>query len=101
MCMSEMERRLQLLLDQRRYALLEREATRSGRSVSAVIREAIDHRFDNEVSVRMAAGEWLLAHSSQVRGHEPDWSETKALLGAGLKGLDDEALDASRPGSQR
>jgi Ribbon-helix-helix protein, copG family len=100
MCMSEMERRLQLLLDQQRYALVEREATRSGRSVSAVIREAIDFRFDNEVSARMAAGEWLLAHSSQVTGREPDWAETKALLGAGLKGLDDEPLEPSRPGSR-
>jgi hypothetical protein len=98
--MSEMERRLQLLLDQRRYALVEREATRSGRSVSAVVREAIDFRFDNEVTVRMAAGEWLLAHSAQVTGREPDWSQTKALLGAGLKGLDDEPLEASRPASQ-
>ena len=40
-----MERRLQLLLDRERYATVEREATQSGRTVSAVIREAIHVRF--------------------------------------------------------
>lgn len=43
-----MERRLQLLLDAERYARLAGEAERSGRSVAAVIREAIDFRFPGE-----------------------------------------------------
>lgn len=46
--MSLLERRLQLLLDQERYARVAGEAERSGRSVAAVIREAIDVRFADE-----------------------------------------------------
>ena len=41
MLMSVMERRLQLLLDQERFAKVEAEARASGRSVAAIIREAI------------------------------------------------------------
>ncbi|MEO9324332.1 hypothetical protein ABFT23_12635 [Nocardioides sp. C4-1] len=59
--MSVMERRLQLLLDQERYDRVAAEATRSGRSVAAVIREAIDVRFSDEVVVRREAGLRLLA----------------------------------------
>lgn len=84
MCMSVMERRLQLLLDQQRYALVEREAQASGRSVAAVIREAIDLRFADDVSIRMDAARRLLEHSSEAAGIEPDWSETKAALEADL-----------------
>ncbi len=43
--MSLLERRLQLLLDAGRYERVAAEAERSGRSVAAVIREAIDLRF--------------------------------------------------------
>ncbi len=43
-----MERRLQLLLDSGRYRRVAAEAERSGRSVAAVIREAIDFRFPDE-----------------------------------------------------
>lgn len=60
--MSVMERRLQLLLDAHRYELVAAEATRSGRSVAAVIREAIDLRFEEaEARQRRAAalGEFL------------------------------------------
>ncbi|MCY7402901.1 MAG: hypothetical protein LH477_18475 [Nocardioides sp.] len=78
--MSVMERRLQLLLDQHRYALVEREAQHSGRSVAAVIREAIDLRFASDVSVRMNAAATLLAETLEPDGVEPDWSETKTSL---------------------
>ncbi|USQ75568.1 hypothetical protein [Ornithinimicrobium cryptoxanthini] len=60
--MSVMEKRLQLLLDAERYALVSQEATRSGRSVASVIREAIDVRFEQaEAQTRRAAalGEFL------------------------------------------
>lgn len=59
---SVMEKRLQLLLDAERYALVSQEATRSGRSVASVIREAIDVRFEQaEAQARRAAalGEFL------------------------------------------
>lgn len=60
--MSVMGRRLQLLLDQERYDRVAAEAQRSGRSVAAVIREAIDLRFVGEQdAVRMASAAELLA----------------------------------------
>jgi len=43
--MSTLERRLQLLLDQERYERVAAEARESGRSVNAVIREAIDAHY--------------------------------------------------------
>ena len=53
--MSIMERRLQLLLDQERYDRVAAEAEQSGRSVAAVIREAIDVRFESSHRERRAA----------------------------------------------
>ncbi|NYE01742.1 putative DNA-binding protein [Kineosphaera limosa] len=53
--MSVMGRRLQLLLDQERYDRVAAEAQRSGRSVAAVIREAIDLRFESSHRERRAA----------------------------------------------
>lgn len=56
-----MERRLQLLLDAERYKRVASEADRSGRSVAAVIREAIDFRFpDLDDGQRMRAARDLL-----------------------------------------
>lgn len=60
MCMS-LEKRLQLLLDADRYRRVAEESERSGRSVAAVIREAIDLRFpDDGLDARKAAAETLL-----------------------------------------
>lgn len=78
-----MEKRLQLLLDQERYERVADEAKRSGRSVAAVIREAIDVRFtDPEEEARLAAGRALLEmmdNNTDTRP-EPDWAETKAAM---------------------
>ncbi|MBK8868719.1 MAG: hypothetical protein KBF43_06515 [Dermatophilaceae bacterium] len=68
--MSVMERRLQLLLDHARYERVEAEARRSGRSVAAVIREAIDVRFADEGDTARASAAQLLvqlgdAHTSR------------------------------------
>lgn len=79
-----MERRLQLLLDQARYERVETEAKRSGRSVAAVIREAIDLRFDDGAELRKAALNRLLASTETAVGVEPEWTETKALMDAEL-----------------
>ena len=63
--MSVLERRLQLLLDAERYALVADEAQRTSRSVSAVIREAIDVRFSSSGDqARRAAAAQLLALSA-------------------------------------
>jgi predicted DNA-binding protein len=75
-----MERRLQLLLDQERYDRVEQEAKRSGRSVAAVIREAIDVRFDDDTARRSAAAAEFLRLTQHTSGREPDWAETKAEL---------------------
>ena len=75
-----MERRLQLLLDQTRYERVAAEAKRSGRSVAAVIREAIDLRFDDETAARARAARSLLDQTRETHGVEPDWAETKAMM---------------------
>ncbi len=63
-----MARRLQLLLDLHRYSLVEAEVSRSGRSVAAVIREAIDVRFDNAHGQRAAAARELLDSTQMTAG---------------------------------
>jgi predicted DNA-binding protein len=83
--MSVMERRLQLLLDQERYDRVEQEAKRSGRSVAAVIREAIDVRFESDFSIRAEAIRSLLEETKEPVGVEPDWAETKALMDSELE----------------
>lgn len=69
MCMPVMERRLQWLLDRRRFELVEAESRASGRSIAAVIREAIDARFGADVEVRRrAAAEVLVAMNQSTDG---------------------------------
>lgn len=82
-----MERRLQLLLDAERYARLAGEAERSGRSVAAVIREAIDFRFPGEDDAsRMQAAVDLLSDSrgaDDARGEDP--ADLKSAYAAHLE----------------
>lgn len=78
--MSVMDKRLQLLLDRARYARVEAEAQKSGRSVAAVIREAIDVRFPNDETKVQAAIVRFLAATAEPSGVEPDWAETKAEM---------------------
>ncbi len=83
--MSLMERRLQLLLDEERYSRVAREAEASGRSVAAVIREAIDVRFAADVDQRRSAALRFLQLTSTTDGQEPDWAETKRALESDLE----------------
>ncbi|MGH3443853.1 MAG: hypothetical protein ACRDPB_00625, partial [Nocardioidaceae bacterium] len=82
--MSVMERRLQLLLDADRYRKVADEARRSGRSVAAVIREAIDRRFaDEEREAERAAAARRLLASMKASDNEPPYespAELKAIL---------------------
>lgn len=83
MLMSVMERRLQLLLDQERFAKVEAEARASGRSVAAIIREAIDYRFDvaaEDGRRRDAARRFL--EMARRSGDEPamDWAQVKQAM---------------------
>ncbi len=78
--MSALERRLQILLDQERYALVESEASRSGRSVAAVIREAIDLRFSSDIAVRASAAAAFLAATADLAGRGEDWLDAKSAM---------------------
>jgi len=80
---SLLERRLHVLLDQHRYDLVEAEARRTGLSVAAVIREAIDLRLDSvrletESDRRAEAGRRLLATAEEDDLPEPSWDERLA-----------------------
>lgn len=82
--MPVMERRLQLLLDADRYRKIEGEAARSGRSVAAVIREAIDWRFDDDHAVRRQAAAELLRATVDAEGAEPEWQSVERAMDAEL-----------------
>lgn len=87
MCMATLTRRLQILLDEERYARLERAAARRGAPVAALVREAIDRMFATQESDRRAAGTRLLqAPPMPVE----DWDKMKKDL------LDIGALDDPR-----
>lgn len=77
-----MGKRLQLLLDQERYDLVAGEAQRSGRSVAAVIREAIDTRFDDSDRGRHKALLEFLEMTACPNADEPfmDWPQIKAEM---------------------
>jgi hypothetical protein len=77
--MSVMEKRLQLLLDADRFRLVHSEATRSGRSVAAVIREAIDYRFSG-TDERSAGLQAFLDLTEQPAGAGLDWATIKSSL---------------------
>lgn len=76
-----LDRRTQILLDEERYSRLERAARESGRSVAAVIRDAIDAKLahDDLAQRRRDAADWLLGRPLPD-GPEPDWAVTKAAL---------------------
>ena len=85
---SRFERRLQLLLDHERYDRVASEAERSGRSVAAIIRDAIDLKFpDDGDAGRQAAARRLLdrrsGSSSATPGEGP--AELKELYAAELE----------------
>lgn len=76
-----MERRLQILLDQHRFSLVEQEAQQSGRSIAAVIREAIDEHFDDaDARRREAAHQFLELTEDPGEGVEEDWPTIKAAI---------------------
>ncbi|HEY0118208.1 MAG TPA: hypothetical protein VGC04_05455 [Cellulomonas sp.] len=76
--MSTLERRLQVLLDQRRWTQLAQESARTGRSVGAIVRGALDQHFAvaDVQAQRAAAIEWLLARPAG-NGPADDWADTK------------------------
>jgi len=79
MCMAELTRRLQILLDQRRYDRLEALARRRKTSVATLIREAVDTAFPDERLNRADAGRRLLEAQPIEVG---DWAEVKGEIEA-------------------
>lgn len=75
-----LERRVQLLLDQERYDRVAEQASRTGRSVNAVIRDAIDLHVDDSHR-RADAVRWLLDHSAQPdEGPSQDWGTVQTEM---------------------
>ena len=66
-----MDRRLQVLIDEERWARLEHEAERRRVSVSTLVREAIDARYPGSAEKRRAAFQTLL-DAAPVPMPEPD-----------------------------
>ncbi len=83
--MGTMTRRLQILVDDERYAMLERESQRTGRPVAELIRAAIDGRYAMDPTARRAAYERILAAEPMP---VDDWAVMKREL---LDMLDDPA----------
>ncbi|MCA0437195.1 MAG: hypothetical protein M9891_00545 [Austwickia sp.] len=86
MCISLLERRLQILLDGARYERLAREAEATGHSVAAIVREAIDLRLPPDLDKRAEAGRRLLELADRTgQRPEPDWAEIKADIEADIE----------------
>lgn len=79
MHMAALEHRLQILLDEDRYSTIAGEAERTGRSIAAIIRDAIDARIDTDEQRRRVAARRLLEMASTPTD-EPgeDWEDMKA-----------------------
>lgn len=88
MCMPGLTRRTQLLLDEDRYARLERRAAETERSVASIIREAIDDKLADPISSsrQREAALGLLEAPAPLEGIERDWSEVKDDLRGGGNG---------------
>jgi hypothetical protein len=84
MHMSVLDRRVQILLDPAQYADVEREAARTGRSVAAVIREAIAARLASGEAARSAAAARLLQSADSDDAVGEDWEQSKAALEGSL-----------------
>ncbi len=91
--MSTLERRLQLLLTEEQHARLAQEASRTGRSVNAVIREAIDRQHPDEATQRAAALQrWL--DRTENSGRLDSIPTSAAQLKAEYDQEEDDHMDA-------
>lgn len=59
-CMSMLDRRLQVLIDEERWSRLEQEAARRRVSVGVLVREALDERFPGDAEQRRSALQAIL-----------------------------------------
>ena len=81
LCISVLERRLQILLDPIQYERLEAEARRRSMSVGATVRAAIDVFLSDDVVRRDAARRALLAIDPQPAA-DPDFDKDAILADA-------------------
>jgi hypothetical protein len=75
-----LNRRLQVLVDDERYARLARESERIGAPVGELVRRAIDHEFPgsgNRTERERAGRELLAMPPPPGDGPEPDWEDQK------------------------
>lgn len=79
MCMSVLERRVQILVERSQYERLERMARSEQRSVASLIREAIGEYLDPGSEKRVQAMDALLAMPTDT-GPGEDWADAKRLL---------------------
>lgn len=70
--MSNLTRRTQVLLDEDRYARLERRAGETNRSIGALVREAIDVAYPNSGPTREQAFEILRSSPPADHGSPED-----------------------------
>ncbi len=73
-----------MLIDHDRYRLLELEADRTGSSVAAVIRSAIDRLLVSVPSVRASAAAALLDAATPAAETAVEWTQVKQDLEAAL-----------------
>lgn len=81
--MSTMTRRLQILIDESRYELLERESQRTGRSIAELIRESVDAVYGLDRTARRSALESILAEEPMP---VDDWEIMKQDMMDSLSG---------------
>lgn len=67
-----LQRRVQILMNERSYARLEDAARERGESVAAVIRSLVDTMLPASERRRMEAGEWILAQAAREPTPVPD-----------------------------
>lgn len=75
--MATFSRRVQILIDEPRYEILERESRRTGRSVAELIRESVDRVYGVDRAARQAALGALLAEVPMPVG---EWADMKAEM---------------------
>jgi len=82
--MLMLSRRLQVLIDDERYAALERDAARTNSSVSAVVRAAIDVRLVPAAAHRSGAGRRLLDAPRRPWASQTSWKWRSRLCPTGV-----------------
>lgn len=83
--MSPLSKRLEVRLDEQRFKMLEDESRRRGRSVSELVREAIDTCYparEERVSKKLKAVEEL----GKVKAPVSDWEQMEEEIRRGMLG---------------